>query len=247
MVPDRAKTHLLGCKDKIQNTVENLGDKILGNFKVEYDNNKTIIKSYGISAHGSTPEKGKNAIMLLIKLLNEMELTQPEKDFLSFLNAAVDLDTTGKGLGVDFEDKISGRLSLNVGTMELDEYKATVRVNVRYPIKCTGEQIIKRIRENTPSFINIEDISENKPHYVPEDNPMIQKLKKAYKKVTGEEAYCFAIGGGTYARMFENCVAFGPVFPGKPELAHQTDEYIEVEDLIQNFKIYTYVLEDLAK
>ncbi len=247
MVPDRAKTHLLGCKDKIQNTVENLGDKILGNFKVEYDNNKTIIKSYGISAHGSTPEKGKNAIMLLIKLLNEMELTQPEKDFLSFLNAAVDLDTTGKGLGVDFEDKISGRLSLNVGTMELDEYKATVRVNVRYPIKCTGEQIIKRIRENTPSFINIEDISENKPHYVPEDNPMIQKLKKAYEKVTGEEAYCFAIGGGTYARMFENCVAFGPVFPGKPELAHQTDEYIEVEDLIQNFKIYTYVLEDLAK
>jgi metal-dependent amidase/aminoacylase/carboxypeptidase family protein len=30
---------------------------------------KIIIKSYGISAHASTPEKGKNAAMLLAKLI----------------------------------------------------------------------------------------------------------------------------------------------------------------------------------
>ena len=47
--------------------------------------------------------------------------------------------------------------------------------------------------------------------------------------------------------MFDNCVAFGPVFPGKPELAHQTDEYIEVEDILKNLRIYTYVIKELIK
>ncbi|MGB9809838.1 MAG: dipeptidase PepV, partial [Caldanaerobacter sp.] len=44
-----------------------------------------------------------------------------------------------------------------------------------------------------------------------------------------------------------NTVAFGPVFPGKPELAHQADEYIEIEDLILNAKIYAHAIYELAK
>ncbi|MGB3963992.1 MAG: M20/M25/M40 family metallo-hydrolase, partial [Tepidanaerobacteraceae bacterium] len=119
--------------------------------------------------------------------------------------------------------------------------------NIRYPIKYRGDEIILEIEKHIPDSIRIENISDNKPHYIPEDSIIIQKLKEAYEKVTGEKAYCFSIGGGTYARMFDNCVAFGPVFPGKPELAHQTDEYIEVEDILKNLRIYTYVIKELIK
>ena len=50
------------------------------------------------------------------------------------------------------------------------------------------------------------------------------------------------IGGGTYCRAVDNFVAYGPVFPGQRELAHEPDEYIGVEDLILTAKIYAQAL-----
>jgi succinyl-diaminopimelate desuccinylase len=44
-----------------------------------------------------------------------------------------------------------------------------------------------------------------------------------------------------------NIVAFGPIFPGKPDLDHQANEYIEVEDLVLNAKIYGNAIYELAK
>ena len=55
--------------------------------------------------------------------------------------------------------------------------------------------------------------------------------------MTGEEAYCFSIGGATYARAFDNAVTFGPVFPGQPSVEHGPDEYIEIDALIKNAQI----------
>lgn len=247
MVPDYAEAHVLGNADEIKNTVKSAEDTIPGNFRLEQASDEIVIKSYGVSAHGSTPEKGENAAMLLAKLLGKLELARPQREFIGFLNDMIGLDTTGKGLGIDFEDEVSGKLSFNVGMMDFDKNKATVTINIRYPIKFTGEQVLKQIRGNTPEYISIDNVFDCKPHYVPEDNPMIRKLKKAYEKVTGQQAYCFSIGGGTYARMFNNCVAFGPNFPGKPELAHEKDEYIEVRDIMQNLRIFTYVLKDLVQ
>ena len=247
MVPDYAVAYLKGVQDEIKHEFEYCTTKMPTNFEIQYDKDLVVIKSYGISAHGSTPEKGKNAVMLLTKLLGEMEIIKSQRDFINFLNEKIGLDTTGKGLGVDFSDELSGHLTFNVGVARFDRDDAAVTVNIRYPIKYTAEEILNQIRRNTPSYIEIEDISDSKPHYVSEDNLMIQKLKEAYEKVIGEKAYCFSIGGGTYARMFKNCVAFGPTFPGKPDLAHEKDEYIEVADLINNLRIYTYVLEELAK
>ena len=62
---------------------------------------------------------------------------------------------------------------------------------------------------------------------------MIQILKKVYEDQTGEEAKLLAIGGGTYARSLKSAVAFGPLFPGREDIAHQKDEYIYIEDLLK--------------
>jgi succinyl-diaminopimelate desuccinylase len=56
-----------------------------------------------------------------------------------------------------------------------------------------------------------------------------------------------AIGGGTYAKEMPNIVAFGPIFPGKPDLDHQPDECIEIEDLIKMTKIYANSIKELAE
>ena len=247
MVPDFAEAVLSGEYDVVKKKLEIFNKEKDYDIKLIKDNGNIVLKSYGTSAHGSTPEKGQNAIMQLTALLGEVDLCSSQKHFIKFLNEKIGLDTTGKNLQVDFYDKLSGHLTFNVGVAEINEENAEVTINIRYPIESKGDNVLQNIRKNTPDTISIADISDKEPHYVPEDNLMIQKLKEAYEKVTGEEAYCFTIGGGTYARMFKNCVAFGPTFPGKPELAHEKDEYIEVEDLVKNLKIYAYVLKELVK
>ncbi|HAE0521375.1 TPA_asm: dipeptidase PepV, partial [Salmonella enterica subsp. enterica serovar Enteritidis str. P125109] len=56
-----------------------------------------------------------------------------------------------------------------------------------------------------------------------------------------------AIGGGTYARSLTAGVAFGPVFPGGPEVAHQVDEYVDFEELLLAVAIYAEAIYELAK
>ena len=60
--------------------------------------------------------------------------------------------------------------------------------------------------------------------------------------MTGEKGYTIAIGGGTYARTMEEGVAFGGLFPGQEEMAHQADEYIGVEDFYRSMKIFAYAI-----
>ncbi len=77
-------------------------------------------------------------------------------------------------------------------------------------------------------------------------NKKIDELK-VYTEQTGLKANLLAIGGGTYAKEMPNIVAFGPIFPGKPDLDHQANECIEVNDLVLNAKIYAHAIYELAK
>lgn len=247
MVPEYAEVKLVGKDSDIINTIKKLKNDTDCKAECKETEDGYIIKTYGVSAHGSKPEEGQNAVMQLANLLHKIQLCEPQKQFIDFLYEKIGLDTTGKHLGINFSDDISGALTLNAGVVEIDEEKGILTCDIRYPIETKSKTILRNIRENTPKNIKVNVISNKEPHYVSEDNIMIKKLKKAYEKVTGEKAYCFAIGGGTYARLFENAVAFGPVFPNQPEFAHQKNEYIKIDDLLKNMQIYAYVLLELVK
>jgi succinyl-diaminopimelate desuccinylase len=45
----------------------------------------------------------------------------------------------------------------------------------------------------------------------------------------------------------KNAVAFGALFPGREETAHQSNEHIFIEDLILATKIYADALKELLK
>jgi succinyl-diaminopimelate desuccinylase len=247
MVPDYAEAVLTGDASYLEEKFRSFKGRIRYDMEFSTHGEGVIIRSHGVSAHGSIPHKGKNAVMHLVAFLAELDLDNAgQQEFIRFLNDKIGVDTTGRGLGVDFADDISGPLTLNVGIIQMDEKAGEVVINIRYPIKYKGEQVLDRIKENLVKGVRIEDVSDSSPHYVPENSTIVQTLKAAYEKVRGKKAYCFSIGGGTYARMLKNVVAFGPRFPGKPELAHEKDEYIEIEDLLKNLRIYTYVLVELV-
>ncbi len=214
---------------------------------LEQGEEKTL-RFEGVSAHGSTPEKGKNAISVLLQQLVEQKAMEPLKKPLSVLVYNLTKDLEGKNMGVDFRDDPSGTLILNLGKITLDQGMLETYINIRYPVTIKKEQVTKRIEDifEAEGF-KVETLGHDGPLYYEKNHPMIKKLMGVYANETGDQSEPLAIGGGTYAKMMKNIVAFGPYLPGRPDTIHQLDEYAEIEDLLTCAKIYAHAMVELAK
>jgi len=93
----------------------------------------------------------------------------------------------------------------------------------------------------------VEIFKDLPPLHVPSEHPLVQRLLRVYTEKTGGTAEAIAIGGRTYSCAIGTGVAFGPIFPGRPELAHQRDEYIEIDELMLAAKIYAAAMHELTK
>ncbi|SHI03845.1 succinyl-diaminopimelate desuccinylase [Clostridium collagenovorans DSM 3089] len=216
---------------------------------MEEADNKVTIKSVGFSAHGSTPQLGKNAIMQLMAFLGELDLGCCEiKSYIDFMNEHIGFDCYGEKFGIFLEDEVSGKLSFNFGKIDLNEEKAVATLNLRYPVTFKLEDMMTPFNKTIEGTgFRVENFGGQEPLYFAPEHPLIKTLQKVYTEQTGEEATLVSIGGGTYAKEMPNTVAFGPMFPGDPDVVHQPNEYIEVEKLIKNAKIYGHALYELAK
>ena len=214
---------------------------------LEEGKEKTL-RVQGVSAHGSTPEKGKNAIAMLLHQLVEEKALASLKDPLSVLDYTLASDLDGKNLGVDFEDAPSGKLILNLGKIKLENGKLEAYINIRYPVTITKDQVVSPIEDSLRAKgFEVETTGHDGPLYYEKNDPMIKKLMAVYEKETGDQSQPLAIGGGTYAKMMKNIVAFGPQLPGREDTIHQLDEYALIEDLVTCTKIYAHAMAELAK
>lgn len=252
MVPDYCECELEMNKDfsdRIRKTVCYMNEKENKKLEAEIQGSRCVIKSYGVSAHGSTPEKGVNAISQLISCICRFSLFDSEQGaYINFLDKYIGMETNGESFGIAMSDEVSGNLVFNLGTINITEEQGSVGINIRYPVTKTRDDVYDGIREKTSKAgITIIEGDEKDPLYVPADNPMIKVLQKVYEHVTGHKAELISIGGGTYARAIKNAVAFGPLFPGRVDTAHQKDEYIKIEDLIMSTKIYAEAIGELVK
>lgn len=252
MVPEYCECELEmqnDLKERINEAVLFMKEKLNADIRVEFKETKCIIRSYGVSSHGSTPEKGVNAISQLIKLLCSLPLCIGEAaSFVNFMDSSIGMETDGNSFGLYMEDEVSGKLVFNLGVFEMNKEGATAVINVRYPVTRTRDEVYALIEKKaTEADIEYEEVTGKDPLYVPADNALVQKLAGVYQNVTGEKATLISIGGGTYARAIKNAVAFGPLFPGQPELAHEKDENISVDDLLKCTKIYAEAISELIK
>ena len=248
MVPDYCEAHLI-TPASIREAFDAYIQKTSWRLELVEEGSRAIIKSYGVSAHGSLPHSGHNAISQLMVFLNTLPLAQGDiADFIGFYHDKIAMEYYGQSMGCGFTDEESGNLIFNVGVISLDEQGVQLSVNIRYPITVAYEDVMSGMeKELTYTGIQISVSDHMKPIYFPKDHELIQKLMQVYRDFTGDLAEPITIGGGTYARAMENAVAFGPLFPGQPELAHQKDEFIAIEDLMKITKIYAQALYELAK
>jgi hypothetical protein len=78
------------------------------------------------------------------------------------------------------------------------------------------------------------------------DSHLVKTLSAIYQEHTGDNTPPVAIGGGTYAKAFKNCVAFGPLFPGEPETMHSPNEFWGFTGIARNFDIISDGKNDYA-
>ena len=217
------------CKSLIKLKGGNKVNMVADSCDFIFDNNEYNFE--GLSAHGSAPDKGISAIFPAFDKLVTLTDDTTIKTIYKYLIKNSD----GKKLELCISDKISGKLSLNFGTIELLDNKIICGVDIRFPIEFTKDYVLDKLK-----ITNAEVVIKNyhKPLYVDENCELIKNLLSAYKKVTGKDGKCISIGGATYARTMENGVAFGPVFPGEISTIHEADEYISVDNLLKITQIY---------
>ncbi|MFY0329914.1 dipeptidase PepV [Bacillus sp. YIM B13410] len=250
MVPDEARAIVAAANEHDAEALKTAFAVYLAENQLTGETNHTAggltFTLKGVSVHAMEPANGTNAGIHMANFLCAHELDERGLAFTSQINALFDQDTRGQKLGIACKDDISGDLTLNVGTIRYSQNEeAKLGLNVRYPVTADGEEVkkgIERIKGAT-----IEKFDNSPPHHVSKDHPLVKTLQRVYEEQTGDPAHLIAIGGGTYARSLEAGVAFGPLFPGRPDCAHQKDEYIEIDDLLRATALYAQAMYELAK
>ena len=207
------------------------------------------ITSHGISAHGARPDKGLNAISIMMELLGKLPIVNEDMiDFIEFYNNQIGFELDGTKMGCGISDEVSGNLIFNVGKVNIDSEAGRLVINVRYPVTANEEDVYSSIMPllNLHNF-GIIRLKNQAPIYFPEDYPMVEILMDIYREQTGDlDSKPIIIGGGTYARATNNIVAFGATFPGEEEVAHQKNEYISIDSLMRAAKIYAEAIYKLS-
>ncbi len=206
-----------------------------------------ILKAEGLGAHAMQPWEGKNAIQMLLPVFSRLELGKAGQ-WLEAVRQLFGEGWKGSGLGVACEDQLSGPLTLNLGTIQVENGKGVCGVDIRYPIHVDGSRLWNTIQANCQEKGMEARVGRQRdPLYVPEKSPLVQTLLSVYNQCMGTKETPLVIGGGTYCRDVENFVSFGPLFPGEKERAHEQNEYLEVDALVQCAKLYAKALYRLAR
>jgi succinyl-diaminopimelate desuccinylase len=108
-------------------------------------------------------------------------------------------------------------------------------------VKAGLVEILDQLRHDRPGFTyRIREVMEVFPTQTAKDAPVVRAVAAAIEQVTGgrpefvcspgtyDQKHVFRIGG------LEDCIAYGP---GQVELAHQPDEYVEIDDLVTSAKV----------
>lgn len=200
---------------------------------LSYDNTTNILSVYGKSAHGSTPEKGVNALEALLAFL-----AQTNED----CKKAYDV-LFADSLGLKNMQDETGVLTMSPNLASFKDNVLTVTADIRFPATHKKEEILDVLAENGIAY-NV--VNYQAPLYNDPKGELIQTLMGVYNEATGDNAAPIAIGGGTYARALKCGVAFGPEMKDEEATIHQANEYVTFDRIRLMSEIYYNAIKAVA-
>ena len=198
----------------------------------------------GKSAHAMEPKNGINAIIKASEFLSEYT----NNELIQFINKYLKSSRL-EDMNLNFTDKEMGDLTCNLGVLRINEKESRLGLNFRYPINFDKDNFFKVWNKLLNEYnLKLEMKEDKNPHYVNKEDKDIEILHEAYIKYTNDtKTPLLTIGGGTYGRALKKGVAFGILFPGEEELAHQENECISIENTMKACAIIAEALYNLVK
>lgn len=171
--------------------------------------------------------------------------------FFDFVNTYfIGAKNNGDRLGIDYSNPEYGMMEMRgyeLHTQE-DENHVSFHATLSYPLGITIEEICRRVREKAVTEgLTVTLVHNYDPVVFEKDSPMVKALQDSYERVTGMDGTPVTTTGGTYAKAMPGIVPFGPSFPGQKGIGHNPNEWMTVEDLLTNAKIYALALYRLAQ
>ena len=210
-------------------------------YTAEITEKGVVLAAEGIPGHSAFPEGRRNAIGMMLLLLRELGA----EGSVATLAEAVGLESDGKSLGCACRDEVSEGLTCNMGILRLENGVWFGTLDMRCPVAADQEKLKEEAVAHLPG-ISVTVQMQKPPHHVPADGELVTALLSAYEEETGLEGKPMSTGGGTYAKVLKQGVAFGALFPDEEDLAHQADEYEDIDRLMLATKIYANALIRLA-
>ena len=230
MVCDRAEITLTrkaaGALIGYQNSVDGTS--------LSYDNTTNILTVSGKSAHGSTPDKGANALGAALAFLGSVSADCRKAYDLLFA------DTMGLKTLCDE----TGRLTMSPDVATFKDGILTVTTDVRFPATYPLSAVTDKLDR---SGVQYEIVNYQAPLYNDPNGKLIKTLMGVYNAATGKNDKAIAIGGGTYARALKCGCAFGPELPDTEPTIHQANEYVTLDALRFMSKIYYEAIKAIAQ
>lgn len=235
-VPDLATAKLI--KDE---TFENTLKELKVNYEIKYLDNEMEVVAKGKASHGSLPQNGVNAGLVLLNAIAK----HYNNEFLKLITKAYQ-DPFGKHLDLYFESELLHYSTYNVGLISYKDNVFNMSINFRYPENVDIKKVIISLNKKLPMKTTL--LSESKCLLFDPKSPMITTLLKAYQDVTHDYVTPIkTIGGGTYAKECQNTIAFGSAFPGRNDKIHDANESIHLSDFEKSISIYATAIMYLSK
>ncbi|MEC3791669.1 Sapep family Mn(2+)-dependent dipeptidase [Clostridioides difficile] len=146
-----------------------------------------------------------------------------------------------------FIENMSENVLVTYKELNIENSDNILDIKVKYDFSYKLKDVLDEIKASFPNSIDIEVISNFNPVYFDKESNLVKKLQLAYERVTSLDGTPVTTNGGTYAKVMPNIVPFGPSFPGQKGIAHNPDEYMDIEDIILNAKIFANAIYELAK
>lgn len=207
---------------------------------------KIVIK--GLSAHGSTPEKGQNTIYHGARIASEIEKLNLK--LMARENSFVSPPTINVGVISGGDDP---NIVPNITILEVD--RRYTPDESRQDIYEEIERLLVKVNSTYPGFITevitMEDRVcplKNMPLTGINQNKLTDSLQGSLERFSNRDSSLTYFRGWSDAALFTNklkipSLVFGP---GLPEKCHSGDESLKIEDLIAAVKIYLNVILDIC-
>jgi succinyl-diaminopimelate desuccinylase len=186
-------------------------------------------KTMGVTAHGSMPEKGVNAVYKAARAVTKLEAFR-------FSNPP---------------HALMGQATLNVGTirggLNINSVpdQTEIGIDIRTVPTVDHPTLLRELSQQLGPEVQLETLVDLEAVYTSPENPWVETVFEVVTPILGSRpaprAATYFTDAAALNRAYDNppTVILGP---GEPQTAHQTDEYCLLDRIEQAVSVYEQII-----